>query len=1385
VPLFNHRLTLVFVLVLAVALGDAARPRPAAAGLPSRTPRVFGEPGRAAPFAPTLLPSTSGSPVDCVVISPDSLADIFQRLADYQTRIGRPTVVRGISTIRAADPRSNDLPQAIRSFLRSARDLWGIRWAILAGDHETVPLRVVRVSFATIEEIPTDAYYADLDGTWDGNGNGIYGEVADDLDMQPDIAVGRLSAATRADATAMVDKALRYAGAPFAPMLSRQLVLAEVLLPQSWSPGQSIQWDGAAEGEALRATAPGCAATDRYYENHTPYAGSIHLDKASALTALSRGYNVVYHVGHGARSQLSVGSELLTLGDLASITNGDSAALWIATDCASAGVDFDCVAERLTRRANGGAFAYVGATRDAWPDPASAFTEGLATRLFQAPPSASATTLGEAVEDARSALLPSAASETPDRWTYFESILVGVPSLPVWRCAPQSFAVTRPATVPLSGANVTVTVSAGGAPSESALVVVWKAGEDYAAAFTNAAGQAVLPFHPATTGAFSLTVTKADVRPYLDSLAVTSSSPAHFAGIGLAPNDAAGDGDGLVGAGESFRVSGVVKNTGQTASSGPLTLQLQVVSGPVVVDKGTATVGSLAPGAQLTVSDSLLAHALATPNTPGIAHLRFIARDAARADTSDLDVEITAASLLLSKVVTTDTDGDGTLEAGENGTFTWTLGNDGDGRARSLSILALNPAPGISLTAPAGTAPSMPPGGTSTTTAVAVHATSVPAGRLFDLRITDTYGHAWTFPVERTAPPMPSGLHALASGVSGIALSWNPVAASDLLGYVVLRTGSDTTAASVEASPLPARRTSAFENAGLAPLTRYYFAVQAVDSSGNRSARSPWLLASTTPASVTGWPAPLAAATSASVCLADLNGDGKVEIIAGADQLYAFRADGSEWRDGDQNPVSIGVFSPLLHGLASSPAAADVNLDGVPEIVAASWNDSLVAVLKADGTTLPGWPQKGAAPFWSSPAIGDIDGDGNPDVVVGSNAARLYAWRSNGAEVRDGDSDPTTNGVYFVPVGTVISSPAIADVNGDGSRDVVFGTSGGRVYVLSNGVPLPGWPFLATGSTMSSSPALGNVLPSAGLEVAMAGSNDSLYLLTASGQRAPGWPRPLELTPGNGRVPSPVLAPLRKHLGDSSLYVIACGTDGRVRAYDGAGALLAGWSGVALGAATEASPAVADLDGDGSLEVLIGAEDRRLHAFHFDGTPVSGFPIEIGAEVRSTPAVWDLDQDGACEIALAGWDGSLYVWRYPGTFSSAGMAWPMFHHDNWHTGIATFPVLTSVDPLPAPDPTPVPPARASLAQNRPNPFNPSTAIGFRVPGPSSERVTLRIYAADGRLVRTLVSRSFDPGYHEVRWDGAGDSGAPLASGVYLYRAEIGTSTFSRKMALLR
>lgn len=88
-----------------------------------------------------------------------------------------------------------------------------------------------------------------------------------------------------------------------------------------------------------------------------------------------------------------------------------------------------------------------------------------------------------------------------------------------------------------------------------------------------------------------------------------------------------------------------------------------------------------------------------------------------------------------------------------------------------------------------------------------------------------------------------------------------------------------------------------------------------------------------------------------------------------------------------------------------------------------------------------------------------------------------------------------------------------------------------------------------------------------------------------------------------------------------------------------------------------------------------------------------------------------------------------------------------------------------------------------LEGNRPNPFNPSTRIGFRLPGDSP--VTLRVYDLRGALVRTLVEAPLPAGTHAVTWDGADDNGAPAASGVYVYELRAGDQVASGRMTLAK
>ena len=93
------------------------------------------------------------------------------------------------------------------------------------------------------------------------------------------------------------------------------------------------------------------------------------------------------------------------------------------------------------------------------------------------------------------------------------------------------------------------------------------------------------------------------------------------------------------------------------------------------------------------------------------------------------------------------------------------------------------------------------------------------------------------------------------------------------------------------------------------------------------------------------------------------------------------------------------------------------------------------------------------------------------------------------------------------------------------------------------------------------------------------------------------------------------------------------------------------------------------------------------------------------------------------------------------------------------------------------------PGRYDLDQNMPNPFNPSTVIGYSLPeaGP----VRLAIYNLLGQEVRVLVDQPVEAGSFTATWDGKDELGRRMASGIYLYRIQAANFTASKRMMLLK
>jgi hypothetical protein len=89
----------------------------------------------------------------------------------------------------------------------------------------------------------------------------------------------------------------------------------------------------------------------------------------------------------------------------------------------------------------------------------------------------------------------------------------------------------------------------------------------------------------------------------------------------------------------------------------------------------------------------------------------------------------------------------------------------------------------------------------------------------------------------------------------------------------------------------------------------------------------------------------------------------------------------------------------------------------------------------------------------------------------------------------------------------------------------------------------------------------------------------------------------------------------------------------------------------------------------------------------------------------------------------------------------------------------------------------------AVAQNRPNPFNPSTEIAFTAP--ARGKVTVSIYNLRGELVTTLLNDVVEAGQRSVIWNGVDGRGRSVASGIYLYQVDGFGQSITKKMALVK
>ena len=545
---------------------------------------------------------------DYMIITNSDMDTIFQRLAQWKTKKGVRAMVRNTYWVYAHYSSGEDNAARLRNYIKTLPDS-GVQYILLAGDTDVIPCRYAYALTCEYgqpreDSLPCDLYYGDLQGDWNFDGDGLYGEVEDSIDLYPDLTVGRAPVNTIAEAQRFVAKVLTYEQNPQLDYSDNALFGAEIL----WSDPYTDQ--GVHKNMIEEEAFPLSFEITKRYESLGNYS------RTSMMAALRNGQGLINHDCHGWISQTGC----LHSADFDTIHNAPQYGIYYSLGCWTSAFDYSSVSEAFVNSPNGGGVAYIGNSSYGWGSPGNpgfGISDRFDNRFFHCLFKEDDFNLGEALSLAKLHFIPYSREKNVYRWHQYQLNLLGDPELPVWTDIPETLYVSHPQSIPIDTSRILITVRDGsGIPIRDALVCLMKGTESYARGYTDASGSIYLDAEPAGAGLFDLTVSAHNYLPFETTIPVISGPYVNFSGWII--DDLLGNSDGIANPGEDIFLTIGIENCGD-ATANNIQLKLRSEDPLVTVKDSTESMASLAPGISVLINQAFEVAIGLTPNGHGIS----------------------------------------------------------------------------------------------------------------------------------------------------------------------------------------------------------------------------------------------------------------------------------------------------------------------------------------------------------------------------------------------------------------------------------------------------------------------------------------------------------------------------------------------------------------------------------------------------------------------------------------------------------------------------------------------------------------------------------------------------------------------------------------------